>query len=77
MYLFVAAMFILGGCTTKIHYNLPELAPEYPKLEVPIPLRVALIVPEKTREFAFKLKFLPVNTPKSRNSSMIVACYVV
>lgn len=53
--LFVAVMFILGGCTTKIHFNLPELTPEYPKLEAPIPLRVALIVPEKTREFAFKI----------------------
>ncbi|MDO9069874.1 MAG: hypothetical protein Q7W05_15655 [Deltaproteobacteria bacterium] len=55
LYLFVAAIFILGGCTTKIHFDLPELAPEYSKLEAPIPLRVALIVPEKTREFAYKI----------------------
>lgn len=55
LYLFVAVMFILSGCTTKIHFDLPELAPEYPKLETPIPLSVALIVPEKTREFAFKI----------------------
>lgn len=54
-YLFIAVMFVSSGCTTKIHFDLPEFAPEYPKLEVPIPLRVALIVPEKTREFAFKI----------------------
>ena len=51
----VAILLFFCGCTTKIHFDRPEFAPEYAKMEKPIPLRVALIIPQETREFAHKV----------------------
>jgi hypothetical protein len=51
----MAACFILAGCTTKLHFNTPEMIPHYPQMSAPIPHRVALIVPEETRDMAYTI----------------------
>jgi len=51
--LLMTACFCFTGCTTKFHFNTPEMTPQYSQMAAPIPLRVALIVPEETRNVAY------------------------
>lgn len=45
----------ISGCTTIHHMNTPEFIPEYVKKQDQFPLKVALVVPEETRKFAFTI----------------------
>lgn len=50
---FIMAAALLGGCTKTLHFNTPEMTPQYPAMSTPFPHRAALIVPPETREIAF------------------------
>ena len=51
----LAVFLLLPGCTTKLHFNTPEMTPQYSKMAAPIPHRVVLIVPEETRDRAYTI----------------------
>ncbi len=51
------AAFVFSGCTKVYHFNTPDYVPAYPKPENTIPLKVALHIPEESREFAYSFVY--------------------
>lgn len=51
----MVCFLLLAGCTTKLHFNTPEMTPHYAKMAAPIPQHIVLIVPEETRNLAYTI----------------------
>lgn len=72
----VAVLFILAllcGCTKTLHFNTPEMTPQYPVMTKPFPYRAALIVPTETRERAFTIPLRRWNIGEAVPSHMASA----
>ncbi|MDD5287169.1 MAG: hypothetical protein PHD54_15070, partial [Desulfuromonadaceae bacterium] len=69
--LVIFAMAVLAGCTTTYHFNTADYVPVFPKLETPVPLRVALVIPEKTKEITYKFANRRWNIGEALESHML------
>lgn len=47
----------LAGCAKTYHFNTRDYVPVYPRLEAPVNLRAALVVPYETKDFAYKFVY--------------------
>ncbi len=67
------AIILLSGCTKTLHFNTPEMTPQYPGMSKPFPYRAALIVPQETRDMAFTIPLRRWNIGEAVPSHMASA----